>query len=293
MTARTGKALLAGVIGHPVAHSLSPALHEYWLQQYNIDGAYIPLDISPEHFDQSLQLLATIGFKGFNITLPHKERAWELVDERDEAANIIGAVNTILIKDNTFYGSNTDAFGYIQHLKSSTSTQLNETGMRHLHAFVVGAGGAARAVCVGLLQEGCRHITLCNRNKDRAIALKEDIHRFYHENETTITIINWEDKNDAAYDTVDLLVNTTQLGMTNQEALNIRLEHLPSHAIVSDIVYRPLVTPLLHCATERGLTTVDGLGMLLWQAQAGFQQWFGVAPEVTPELRAHMLSLVV
>lgn len=293
MAARSGKALLAGVIGQPISHSLSPALHEYWLQHYGIDGAYIPLDITPEHLSQSLALLPQLGFKGFNITLPHKEQAWQYVDERDEAATIIGAVNTIVAKNGKLYGSNTDAYGYIQHLKCSADTELKAIGMQNLHTFIIGAGGASRAVCVGLIMEGCRTLTLTNRNRERAEALKSDLLKFYHENEITIHITDWEQKNLAINGSVDLLVNTTQLGMTGQDALEIDLHALPPHAIVSDIVYRPITTPLLQQAQERGLLTVDGIGMLLWQAQAGFEQWFGITPEVTTELRRYILSLAV
>jgi shikimate dehydrogenase len=291
MAATNGKAILAGVIGFPISHSLSPALHEFWLKQYAINGAYVPLNVAPEQFRHTISVLASIGFRGFNITLPHKETAWTLVDTRDEAASIIGAVNTIVVRDGCLHGSNTDAYGYIEHLKTSAHTTLASHPLSQRHALIIGAGGAARAVCAGLIMAGCDRITITNRDKNRAQQLLRDIQHHFPKRSLHLSLVDWENKQAAVNSDITLLVNTTQLGMHGQPTLDIDLQHLPTTAIVSDIVYRPLETALLAQGNALGLVCVDGIGMLLWQAQAGFEQWFGVKPEVSPQLRDYMLSL--
>lgn len=292
MSAKDGKARLAGVIGYPISHSLSPALHEFWLQEHAINGAYVPLSIAPENFASHLRTLIDCGFIGFNVTLPHKETAWELVDVKDEAATIIGAVNTIHVKDNTLYGFNTDAYGFIQHLQHAAASQLTQSPISQRNALIVGAGGAARAVCVGLIQAGCTQLTLTNRNLSRAEALKASLIRHYPAHGLNIQMVAWEDKNQQVQqESFGLIVNTTQCGMHGQPPLDLSLEGVSSECIISDIVYRPLNTPLLQQAQRLGLHTVDGIGMLLWQAQAGFTMWFGIEPEVNDALRTHMLTL--
>lgn len=288
MAARSGKALLAGVIGFPVSHSLSPALHEYWLQKYTIDGAYIPLSIAPENLTTSIHHLVQLGFQGFNITLPHKESIMPLLASIDDTARQIGAVNTVAIRDGQLHGFNTDAYGFIQHLKHTCPYNLDFT---HMHALVLGAGGASRAVCTGLLHEGCPTIYLCNRNKQRAEDLVQHLKMFPSAQNTQFIIMDWEELSHALPAPIDLLINTTQLGMTGQPPLTIDLKSLPAHALVYDIVYRPLLTPLLQQAQHYGLKTIDGLGMLLWQAQQGFELWFKEKPEITPELHNAILSL--
>lgn len=291
MTARTGKAILAGVIGDPIAQSLSPALHEYWLAQHQIDGAYVPLHVTPSNLRSTLNLLAKLGFSGFNATLPHKEEMYHLVDGMDETGRMIGALNTFHFKANgTIFGTNTDAYGFIQNLITTLNEKNHTFDFSQAHILVLGAGGAARAIIVGLVQQGCKHITLCNRNAQRMQTLRDTLMGFPAFKEVSIICAPWEERQAATSQAIDLLVNTTQLGMVGQPELDITLENLPKHCIVSDIVYNPLITPLLADAQQHGLTIVDGLGMLLWQAQRGFELWFGVKPEITPPLRHHVLA---
>ncbi len=291
MSARTGKAALAGVMGYPIAQSLSPALHEYWLAHHKIDGAYVPLLVSPDTLEISLKLLPQLGFKGFNITLPHKESLLHIVDEMDETTAMIGAINTVVVKENgQLFGTNTDAYGFIQNLNHSLFKQNKKIDFSSAHVFMLGAGGAAKAILVALMQEGCKNITLCNRSMERAIALKDSLKTFSAFDSVSIILSAWEDHSKKTHQPIDLLINTTQLGMIGQPPLELDLTTLPKHAIVTDIVYNPLMTPLLENAAQLGFTTVDGLGMLLWQAQQGFYAWFGVKPDITDSLRHHVLN---
>lgn len=279
----SGKTRVAGVIGWPVGHSKSPRLHGYWLRLYGIDGAYVPLPTPPERIAEAVQGLAALGFAGANVTVPHKEAALRLVDEVSPTARRIGAVNTIVVDAaGRTRGDNTDAFGFIENLKHATLPRGAAISLTRGPAVVLGAGGAARAVCVGLLEAGCPAVTLINRTRDRADAIKAAI-------DGPIATVAWSDRS-AALANAALLVNTTSLGMTGQPPLDISLTALPGDALVNDLVYAPLETPLLAAARQRGHGTVDGLGMLLFQAQAGFAAWFGVTPEVTPELRAFVLA---
>lgn len=274
----TGKTRVAGVIGWPVGHSKSPRLQGYWLKLYGIDGAYVPLPTPPERIAEAVQGLAALGFAGANVTVPHKEAALRLMDEVSPTARQIGAVNTIVVDAaGRTRGDNTDAFGFIENLKQGAAFTIARGP-----AVVLGAGGAARAVCVGLLESGCPAVTLINRTRDRAEAIKAAIGG-------PIATVAWSDRNAALADAA-LLINTTSLGMSGQPPLDISLKALPGDALVNDLVYAPLETPLLAAARRRGHGTVDGLGMLLFQAQAGFAAWFGVTPEVTPELRAFVLA---
>lgn len=275
----SGKARLAGVIGWPVAHSASPRLHGYWLEQYRIDGAYVPLAVKPEDFAAALRLLVRIGFAGANVTVPHKEAALEAVDEAEPQARVIGAVNTVVVRpDGSLEGRNTDAYGFLENLRSGAP------GWHPAHkpAVVLGAGGAARAVCVALLEAGAPKILLANRTPERARALAEALAE-------RIVVVPWAERG-AALDDAALLVNTTTLGMDGQPPLEIALDRLPAEAVVTDIVYTPLETPLLKAAAARGNRVVDGLGMLIHQARPGFEAWFGVAPEATAELRAFLVE---
>ena len=274
-----GKTIQAGVVGWPVSHSLSPRLHGFWLAELGIDGTYGALAVAPDDLEAILRSLPGRGFAGVNLTVPHKEAAAAIVDTMDSVARRIGAVNTIVVgADGSLAGSNTDGYGFIENLKSGAPqwTADNST------AVVLGAGGAARAIIAALFDAGVKELRLVNRTGSRAESLKDDIGG-------AITVVPWADRS-AALEGAGLLVNTTTLGMTGEEPLEIHLSPLPAEAIVTDIVYAPLTTPLLKDAAGRGNPTVDGLGMLLHQARPGFHQWFGTAPAVTDALREHVLE---
>jgi shikimate dehydrogenase len=269
--------MLAGVAGWPVAHSLSPALHGYWIAEHKLDAAYLPLAIKPEDFADTFRALPKVGFRGFNVTLPHKEAAFALTDTHDEAARLTGAVNTVVFENGRASGRNTDAHGFSQLLRENGIGTLGG-----VTTVVLGAGGAARAVIAAMLSLGAAEILLVNRTFDKADVLAE---RFGGRVKATA----WSAL-PSVLTRAGVLVNTTSLGMTGQPALDIDLAALPSQSAVVDIVYRPLETPLLARAKARGLKAVDGLGMLLHQAQPGFAAWFGVEPKVTPQLRAHLIA---
>lgn len=272
----TGKAKMAGVIGWPVSHSRSPRLHGYWLEQLGIDGAYLPLAVKPEDFAVVLRTLPKMGFVGANVTVPHKEQALALADEVEPLAARIGAVNTLVVRDDgSLLGLNSDAFGFLQNLKTGSNWQPDAGP-----AVVLGAGGAARAVVAALVDAGASEIRLVNRSVERAEKLAADLGG-------PIVVQSW-DRLDL--DGAGLLVNTTSLGMSGQPPLDIDLASLPTQAVVNDIVYAPLMTGLLQTAQTRGNPVVDGLGMLLWQAVKGFTLWFGQQPEVTPQLRDFVLA---
>lgn len=279
MSNLTGNAKIAGVIGWPVAHSLSPRLHGYWLRTLGIDGAYIPLPVAPENISDALKALPKLGFAGANVTVPHKEAALAAADEVSETANRIGAVNTLICQaDGSLFGDNTDAFGFIENLRKGAPTWRPDAG----RALVLGAGGAARAVITALIDAGVTDICLSNRTLARA----DDVAQYIGGN---IAVVPWDDREEAA-EGATLLVNTTSLGMTGKAPLEMSVDGLAHDAVVTDIVYAPLQTPLLASAKARGLATVDGLGMLLHQARPGFEAWFGVLPEVTDDLRQYVLE---
>jgi shikimate dehydrogenase len=270
-------------MGWPVDHSLSPRLHGYWLKELGIDGSYIPLAIPPEDFEASLRDLPNQGFSGVNVTVPHKEAAFNAVDVLKPTARRIGAVNTIVVgADGSLTGSSTDGFGFMENLK----TGVPEWSAANGPAAVIGAGGGARAIAAALLDAGTPELRLVNRTPSRAESLARDIGGDIGGD---IRIIPWENRA-AALEGACLLVNATTLGMAGSEALDLDLGSLPPDAVVTDIVYAPLETPLLETATRRGNRTVDGLGMLLHQARPGFAQWFGAEPDVTDALRAFVLE---
>jgi shikimate dehydrogenase len=266
----TGSARLAGLLGNPVAHSRSPRLHGYWLRQYGIDGAYVPLPVAAEHFASAVRGLADCGFRGANVTIPHKLAAFEVCDSVDATARRAGAVNTLIFADGRIHGSNTDGFGFLESIREQAPGWRATGGP----AVLLGAGGAARAVAAALLDAGCPRLTLVNRTAGRAEALGRDLGG-------PVDVADYPPLADAA-----LLVNTTSLGMAGHGALDLDLSPLPATAVVADIVYVPLETPLLARARTRGLRTVDGLGMLLHQARPGFTAWFGAEPQVDAALRA-------
>jgi shikimate dehydrogenase len=275
----SGAARVAGIVGWPIAHSLSPRLHGLWLRYYRIDGAYVPLPVRPEHLSDALSTLPRLGFRGVNLTFPHKERALELVHDATPAARRIGAVNTIVVDTRgLLIGSNTDAFGFVESLRETIPGWRADRGP----AVVLGAGGAARAIVFALAEEGVPEIRLINRTAARANALAADFGG-------PISPLPWTERSKALTGAL-LLINTTTLGMHHQPPLDLDLAELPRNAVVCDIVYAPLETPLLAAANARGNPVVDGLGMLLHQARPGFAAWFGRMPDVMPDLREHLLA---
>ncbi len=278
----SGKARLAGVLGWPVSHSLSPRLHGYWLQRYGIDGAYLPLGVPEAALERVVRALADLGFRGFNVTLPHKEALLGLCDEVTLQARRIGAVNTVVIDGDHLAGDNSDAFGFAENLRAGASDWRPEGGP----AVVIGAGGAARAVIAALQDLGVPEIRLANRTEARAVDLAAALAA---PELAPIRVLPWAGREEALAG-AGLLVNTTTLGMAGQPALDLPLDSLPRESLVTDIVYAPLETPLLAAAQARGNPLVDGLGMLLHQARPGFEAWFGRRPEVTAELRAFLLG---
>jgi shikimate dehydrogenase len=269
----------AFVVGHPIAHSRSPKIHGHWLRTYGIDGGYEAIDVDPVDVADFLATLAENGFVGGNVTIPHKEAAFAAVYRRDAAAELIGAVNTLWFEDGVLVGGNTDAHGFAANL-DEFAAGWPENGP----AVVLGAGGAARAVIHALKVRGVDDIRIVNRTLSRAGELRDR----FGAGVTAHGAATSDLLSDAG-----LLVNTTSLGMAGKggtDELPADPALLPAHAIVTDIVYVPLETPLLAAARARGLKTVDGLGMLLHQAVPGFERWFGRRPEVTPELRTLIVA---
>ncbi|ESX80301.1 shikimate dehydrogenase [Mesorhizobium sp. M0027] len=267
----------AFVTGHPIGHSRSPKIHGYWLAKYGIDGVYEAIDVAPEAFAEFLQTLQAQGYSGGNVTIPHKEAAFALAARRDDAAEQIGAVNTLWFEDGELWGGNTDAHGFAANLDEYAPGWAADGP-----AVVLGAGGAARAVIHALKQRGVNDIRIVNRTLARAQELRD---RFGAGVSAHGMAAAGELLEDAG-----LLVNTSALGMHGNEGLSADPGRLPDRAIVTDIVYVPLETPLLAAASARGLKTVDGLGMLLHQAVPGFERWFGTRPQVTAELRQMIIA---
>jgi shikimate dehydrogenase len=271
MTALT-KARAACLIGWPAAHSRSPLIHHYWLRTLGIEGGYSIEAVPPEGFAEFVLHLSTHGFVGANVTIPHKERALAL-SMPDPRARAVGAANTLWYERGELRSTNTDIEGFINNLDASA-----KGWDRVDDALVLGAGGSARAVVFGLIERGVKRVHLANRTVERARALADQFGANLHP-------VSWDEIGDLL-PRAGLLVNTTSLGMHGQQALEIDVAMLPSDAVVADLVYVPLETPLLSAARARGLNTADGLGMLLHQAVHGFELWFGQRPEVTSELRA-------
>jgi len=271
----TDRFLLAGVMGDPVMHSRSPKLHNYWLTKYGLTGAYMPLAIAREHLRAALRALPALGFSGCNLTIPHKEAALKIVDTVDPLARRIGAVNCVVVAtDGSLEGQNHDAFGYIESVREAQPGWRADTGP----IVVIGAGGGARAVLVGLIDQGAREIRLVNRTMARAEALANEL-------SDSITALSWEERERALEDAA-MLINATNQGMVGEPPLDLAIDRLPVSALVADIVYSPRETALIAAARTRGNPMVNGLGMLPHQARPAFQAWFGIMPEVTPELRA-------
>jgi shikimate dehydrogenase len=262
----------ACVIGWPIAHSRSPMIHGYWLKKYGISGAYEKIAVEPENLALFLKDLPGNGFEGCNVTIPHKQGAFAAMDRTDGIARRLGVVNTVYVRDAMLHGTSTDGEGFVAGL----SAKLPDFSINGKSALMLGAGGSAKAVAAAILDAGADTLIIVNRTLDRAKALA---------NELGAKAIDWDQARDALSD-VSLLVNTTSLGMKGQPPLDLPLHRLPENAVVSDIIYTPLETPLLKAARLRGLRTSNGLSMLLHQAVRGFELWFGRRPEVTVELEA-------
>src|SRR5258705_3300357 len=262
----------ACLIGWPAAHSRSPLIHHYWLRKLAIEGVYSIEAVPPEGFAEFVLHLSTHGFVGANVTIPHKERALVL-SKPDQRARAVGAANTLWYEGDELRSTNTDIEGFIGNLDACAQGWDAAS-----EALVLGAGGSSRAVVFGLIERGIKRVHLANRTIERARALVDQFG-------PSVEPVAWDAINDLLPG-AGLLVNTTSLGMHGQPELELDAALLPSHAVVADLVYVPLETPLLSAARARGLKTADGLGMLLHQAVRGFELWFGQRPEVTSELRS-------
>ena len=270
----TGGRFRAGVAGWPVAHSRSPLIHGYWLERLGIDAVYQRFPVPPGGFAEFAARIGVDGLVGSNVTVPHKEAAFSACDRRTPVAEALGAVNVLWREDGLLYGHNTDVEGFLANLDESAPGWME----RRRSAVVIGAGGAARAIAYGLASRGFERITLVNRTQSRAQALVDAFGG-------PLVVAPW-DRLAEFLPGADLLVNTSVLGMAGQPALSLDIGALPQAAVVADIVYVPLRTPLIQAARARSLRAVEGLGMLLHQAAPAFERWFGRRPAVTPELRA-------
>lgn len=270
---------LAGVIGSPIAHSKSPQLHGHWLKTNGLAGFYIPMEVAPQDLETVLRTLPKMGFAGVNITIPHKEAVLGIADQITDRATLIGAVNTLIFRlDGTIHADNTDGYGFIENLRSGAPEWDPASGA----AAVLGAGGAARAVIVSLLDAGVPEILLSNRTRARAEKLQSDFGN-------RVRVCDWVQAGNMLEE-ASLVVNTTSLGMVGKPEMRVPLDGLRKDAVVTDLVYNPLKTRLLEVAEQNGCVTVDGLGMLLHQGVPGFERWFGVRPNVDEETRLAVLK---
>lgn len=270
---------LAGVIGHPIAHSRSPTLHNYWLRRYGLSGHYVPIDIAPAELAEMVRLLPRLGFVGLNVTIPHKEAILHVADIVTDRAALIGAANTLIFrKDGKIHADNTDGSGFIANLRQNAPAWNPASGP----AVVLGAGGAARAVVAALVEVGVPEIRLTNRTRPRADALRSDFGAKIH-------VYEWVQAANLLDDAATV-INTTSLGMTGKPDFTVSMHRLNPKAVVNDLVYTPLKTQFLIEAEARGAQAVDGLGMLLHQAAPGFERWFGQRPDVDEATRRAVLS---
>lgn len=269
---------LAGVIGSPIAHSKSPALHTHWLKTLGIAGHYIPIDVAQEDLEHIVKTLPKMGFVGVNVTVPYKEKVMDFADLVTDRAALIGSANTLIFrKDGKIHADNTDSYGFIQNLRQKAPDWNPKAGP----AAILGAGGAARAVVAALVEVGVSEILISNRTKARAEKLKADFGK-------RLRVVDWVQAGNMLEEAATV-INTTSLGMVGKPPLRVPLDGLQKGTLVTDLVYAPLMTHLLNEANEAGCVTVDGLGMLLHQAVPAFERWFGVRPQVTDETRAAVL----
>ena len=270
---------LAGVIGSPVSHSRSPRLHGYWLRKYGLAGHYVPLDIASEDLADAIRLLPRLGFVGANVTIPHKERVMAIADLVTDRAALIGSVNTLIFRpDGKIHGDNTDGYGFLENLRQGVPDWNPKAGP----AAVIGAGGAARAVLSSLIEVGAPEIRISNRTKNRAEGLQREFG-------SKIVVYDWVHAGNML-DGATTVVNASSLGMQGKPEMRVPLDGISKNAVVTDLVYTPLETRLLAHARATGCRTVDGLGMLLYQAVPGFERWFGVKPEIDDGLREAILK---
>ena len=269
---------LAGVIGSPIAHSKSPALHTHWLKTLGIAGHYIPIDVAQEDLEHIVKTLPKMGFVGVNVTVPYKEKVMDFADLVTDRAALIGSANTLIFrKDGKIHADNTDSYGLIQNLRQKAPDWDPKAGP----AAILGASGAARAVIAALVEVGVPEILISNRTKARAEKLKTDFGK-------RLRVVDWVQAGNMLEEAATV-INTTSLGMVGKPPLRVPLDGLQKGTLVTDLVYAPLMTHLLNEANEAGCVTVDGLGMLLHQAVPAFERWFGVRPQVTDETRAAVL----
>jgi shikimate dehydrogenase len=270
------KSIKAAVIGDPISHSLSPRIHTQLLAKYGIDGSYIAIQVPKEELAKAIESMVEMGFAGFNVTIPHKEEIFKLCHHKSKTATLTGAVNTVIItEDKKLFGHNSDAEGFLNNMHDAQP----DFDLKNKTSFVIGAGGAARAIVYGLIKSGVKKIFITNRNKNRAEELIKNFANFAAEKKCELEFL--EAKTFAKnLDKCDLLINSTSLGMTGQDALVLDLECLKQSAIVYDIVYKPLMTELLCAAEKRGNKVVTGIGMLIHQALVGFEAWFKCKPEI-------------
>ena len=279
MTDDGARVPLAGVVGWPIAHSRSPALHGHWLKRYGIEGHYVPLGIEPKDFEAALAAAPKLGFRGVNVTIPFKETAIRLAHKVSDRAALIGAANTLTFQEDAgVHADNTDGYGFLENLRHGAPDWRGGAGP----ALVLGAGGAARAVIHALLHAGAPRVMLANRTRSRARNLRDHFG-------IRVKVVDWEDL-PVVMPEARTLVNTTSLGMTGQPPLTVSLRGLPVETLVTDLVYNPLMTELLRAAQQRGNPVVDGLGMLLHQAVPGFEMWFGLRPVVDDALHQMVLA---
>ena len=270
---------VAAVIGHPVNHSRSPRMHNFWLAHFGLEGYYIPLDIDPKKFERSIRNLPELGFVGANITIPYKEKVLKIADKISDRAALVGAANTLtFLQNGGIYADNTDGYGFLQNIKSKYKDWSAREGI----SVVFGAGGASRAILGALLEDGASDIILANRTRSRADQLRSDFG-------AKIKVVEWMKIQNYLSD-ASTIINTTSLGMVGKTDLPIPLNTLKKNTLVTDIVYTPIETHLLATATKMGCRTVDGLGMLIHQAIPGFERWFGIKPGDSQALRELLIK---
>jgi shikimate dehydrogenase len=272
--------LKAGVIGDPISHSLSPKIHNFFLEKYKINGNYEAILVKKENLAYDISNLINQGFRGFNVTIPHKEEVFKICDFKSKTANLTKAVNTVIITpDNKIFGHNSDSEGFLNNLKESQP----DFELKNKNAFVIGAGGAARAIIYALIKNEIKNIFITNRNEQRCLNLIDDFKNFSKDKKCQLHFLS-QNEFENKLDICDILINSTSLGMQGVSEVEIDLEKLSINAIVYDIVYKPLETKLLKLAKLRGNRTINGIGMLIHQALIGFEAWFGKKPEIDKNL---------